>query len=639
VLSKREIGGSEGAMRARAILIMVVLLVAGACTFGRDQRGGSRQADGPPVRGGTLRAAVPDSRVGEFQDLGALDPQRAYTGLAWELFRCCLLRTLYSYNGKETDEGGGVLRPDLAVGGPEVSNDGLTWTFRLRPGLRFAPPFEDRPITALDVVRALERTAKVTSPTEGYGFYYEVIRGFEAYGSGAADSIAGLETPDEWTLVVRLDRVTSDLAYRFSLPATAPIPEGAADGHEKDYMRFLVASGPYMLEGSERLDFGFPPDRQRPAAGFVPPVLTKGAVKEPGSLVLVRNPSWNLATDRLRAAYPDRIELTIGGLEDKEIARRVDTAKMDLVFDTSSPFEQVARYREDPERSGRVFVDQMDTFLAVNMNVAAPPFDDVHVRRAVAYAIDKAALVEILSRPPHLPLGHTAEIATHIAPDSLEGSLLRAFDPYPHDPEAARAEMRASAYDRTGDGRCDAPACQNVRAIVLDVGVIPEQARAIRKDLAEVGIVLALESQPLHRYFSLLQDLGERIPMGIPSPWVKDYPEGAGWFLGLFDSSALGVSGSPVGASPAQLRKWGYSVSSVPSVDDRIQACLGRRGVATIECWAELDQYLMTQVVSWLPYMSLDHAQVVSERVVGYSFDQFDALPALDRIALAPGSD
>jgi len=625
-------------MRARAILIMVVLLVAGACTFGRDQRGGSRQADGAPVRGGTLRAAVPDSMVGEFQDLGNLDPQRAYGGVAWELFRCCLLRTLYSYNGRPTEEGGDVLRPDLAVGGAEISSDGLTWTFRLRPGLRFAPPFQDTPITALDVVRALERTARLRKKA-AYPFYYRVIRGFEAYGSGAADSIAGLETPDERTLVVRLDRVTSDLAYRFSLPATAPIPEGAADGHEKDYARFLVASGPYMVEGSERLDFGIPPDRQRPTAGFVPPVLTKGAVKEPGSLVLVRNPSWNLATDRLRAAYPDRIELTIGGLEDKEIARRVDTAKMDLIFDASSPFEQVARYREDPELSGRVFVDALDVFFSVNVDVAAPPFDDVHVRRAVAYAIDKAALVEILSRPPHLPLGHTAEVATHVAPDSLEGSLLRAFDPYPHDPEAARAEMRASAYDLTGDGRCDARVCRNVRAIVLDVGVIPEQARAIREDLAEVGIVLALEPQPLERYFSLLHDLGERIPMGIPSPWGKDYPEGAGWFVGLFDSSTLGVSGSPVGASPAQLRKWGYSVSSVPSVDDRIQACLSRRGVAKIECWAELDQYLMTEVVSWLPYMSLDHAQVVSERVVGYSFDQFDALPALDRIALAPGSD
>src|SRR6266508_5311283 len=397
-------------MRARAVLIMVMLLVAGACTLGRDQRGGSRQADGARVRGGTLRAAVPDSRVGEFEDLGDLDPQRAYGGVAWELFRCCLLRTLYSYNGKETDEGGAVLRPDLAVGGAEISSDGLTWTFRLRPGLRFAPPFQDTPITALDVVRALERTARVEEV--GYPFYYFVISGFKAYGSGAADSIVGLETPDDRTLVVRLNRVTSDLAYRFSLPATAPIPVGADDGHEKDYARFLVASGPYMAEGSERLDFGAPAKRQQPAAGFVPPVLTEeGAVETPGSLVLVRNPSWNPATDRLRAAYPDRIELTIGGLEDKEIARRVDTAELDLVFDASSPFEQVARYREDPELSGRVFVDPMDTFFSVNMNVAAPPFDDVHVRRAVAYAIDKAALVEILSRSPHLPLGHTAEVA------------------------------------------------------------------------------------------------------------------------------------------------------------------------------------------------------------------------------------
>src|SRR4030095_17250325 len=111
-------------MRARAILIMVVLLVAGACAFGRDQLGGSRQADRAPVRGGTLRAAVPDSRVGEFEDLGDLDPQRGYTNLAWELFRCCLLRTLYSYNGKPTEEGGEGLPPHPGVGGGGVSRHG-----------------------------------------------------------------------------------------------------------------------------------------------------------------------------------------------------------------------------------------------------------------------------------------------------------------------------------------------------------------------------------------------------------------------------------------------------------------------------------------------------------------------------------
>jgi len=58
--------------------------------------------------------------------------------------------------------------------------------------------------------------------------------------------------------------------------------------------------------------------------------------------------------------------------------------------------------------------------------------------------------------------------------------------------------------------------------------------------------------------------------------------------------------------------------------------------VAKIECWAELDQYLMTEVVSRVPYVFMEHTQVVSERVVAYSFDQFAGLPALDRIAIGP---
>jgi len=80
-------------------------------------------------------------------------------------------------------------------------------------------------------------------------------------------------------------------------------------------------------------------------------------------------------------------------------------------------------------------------------------------------------------------------------------------------------------------------------------------------------------------------------------------------------------------------------VTKVPSVDDRIDVCLTRTGTASTECWAELDQYLMTEVVPWVPLWFPSHAQVVSERVARYSFDQFVGLPALDRIALDPGAE
>jgi peptide/nickel transport system substrate-binding protein len=631
-------------MRARWVRTIVVLFVMSACTSGGGQGEESTPSSDPTPRGGTLRIAAPDSRP-----LLNLDPQRA-AGPEWEVLRCCLLRTLYSYNGRPADEGGAEPRPDLAAGPPEVSTDGLTWIFRLRPGLRYAPPFDDTVITALDLVRALERTARVS----GYiADYFEPISGFRDYASGEADSIAGLEARDDRTLVVRLDQVTGDLAYRFALAATAPIPEGADVGHDEDYGRYVVASGPYMIEGSERLDFTAPPDEQAPTAGFVPAVLDEdGAVQEPGALLLVRNPSWDPATDQLRAAYVDRIELSLGALDEEEIAQGVDGADVDLGFGTSQ-FEQVARYQEDPELGDRVFVHESDVFWSVTMNVAVPPFDDVHVRRAVARAIDRAALLELLSEPPYGPFGFSwGEVATHMAPDALEGGLLRAFDPYPYDPEAAQEEMRASAYDRTGDGRCDASACRHVRALVMDEGVLLAQAEAIREDLADVGIELELDPVPGEEFFGdedldgdyigdgSIHDPSARIPVGIAYPWGQDFPEGAGWFSPLFVGSGLnGANTSLVGATAGQLRGWGYGVTSVPSVDDRVQLCLARRGVARAQCWIELDQYLTTELVSRVSYWVTENAVAVSERVVALSFDQWIGAPALDRIALAPGSD
>lgn len=633
-------------MPGRTVLAAIVALIVATCTSADDGTERPTGSGGTSRRGGTLRVAVSDSNA-FFVDL---DPA-TWVPHAWELARCCLLRTLYSYNGMPAEEGGAELRPDLAQGMPEVSSDGLTWTFRLKRGLRYAPPFEDTPIIAPDIVRGLERQARMASllpKGHTYDQYYSVIRGFDQYPE-EADSIVGLERPDDHTLVVRLTEIAGDLPFRFSLPATAPIPEGASEGHDADYGRFLVASGPYMVEGSEDLDFSVPPEQQEPAPGFIPATPDDvGEVEEPGSLVLVRNPSWAPATDRLRPAYPDRIEMAIGGGDDEHFAGRVDAAEIDVVFDKAgSSFEQVARYREASASKDRLHIHANNSGYALRMNLAIPPFDDVHVRRAVNHAIDEEALVEMLSEPKDLPFGGTSiEAGTHIAPDGIAGSLLRSFDPYPFDPSEARKEMSTSAYDRNGDGTCDAPVCRNVRTLVRETGFIPQQAKEIRDALADLGIELTLEIVDAN-FHDLALDPREHIPMSIGFGWFPDYPEGTGWFLSQFDVSGLegsnssleGSNTSLLGASAEQLRDWGYEVTSVPSVDDRFDACQGRRGVARTQCWAEYDQYLMTEIVPWVPYMFQEHAVVVSERVVEYSFDQFANLPALDQIALAPGSE
>ena len=91
-----------------------------------------------------------------------------------------------------------------------------------------------------------------------------------------------------------------DAGYR-SHPSEPSDPDavlGVAEGHTTNYGRVLVSSGPYMFEGSENLDFSVPAKDQEPVSGYVPG----------RSIVLVRNPSYDPATDGLRPAYPDRIE-------------------------------------------------------------------------------------------------------------------------------------------------------------------------------------------------------------------------------------------------------------------------------------------------------------------------------------------
>ena len=79
-------------------------------------------------------------------------------------------------------------------------------------------------------------------------------------------------------------------------------------------------------------------------------------------------------------------------------------------------------------------------------------------------------------------------------------------------------------------------------------------------------------------------------------------------------------------------------MTSVPSVEEKVSECHPLIDIESIRCYAELDQLLMEQVVPWVPLVFQNHVYIVSRRVVATSYDQFAALPALDRIAVARGT-
>jgi peptide/nickel transport system substrate-binding protein len=568
---------------------------------------------------------------------GVMDPQLDYSFRESPgLHRCCLLRTLLSYNGRSAAEGGERLQPDLAAGLPEVSADGLTWTFRLKAGLHYAPPLQAVEITARDFIRAFHRLL-APALASWLAFDFLDIEGATEYSAGTAASISGVEAPDDHTLVIRLTKPVGNLGARLAQSFAAPLPPdpsrpdaafGIATGSDTGYGRFLVASGPYMFEGSEALDFSVPATTRTPVAGL-----------SPGRITLVRNPSWDAATDELRPAYADRIEITVVDSMDAAIAA-LDGGTADFLWASGGqsptvPADVFAAFRADPAR-GAAYLDPTGMIRSVMMNVAVPPFDDLHVRKALNWAIDKQRLIDLVGG------GVAQGVYGHIDSDMREGNLLADYDPYATpgghgDLEKARAEMRLSSYDTDGDGRCDAVACQHIRATTREQ--FAAVAREVASQLRAIGMGLEVDVLANETFFSTEERPTEKVPILIGLAYGGGSAQSV---LAMFDGRMTidvppdTYNGTMVGATPEQLERWGYEVTEVPNVDARVEACLPLVGAAQFQCWASLDQYLMENVVPWVPYAEVRFAYLGSPRVVSYSFDGFTNNPALDRIAVSP---
>jgi ABC-type transport system substrate-binding protein len=166
-----------------------------------------------------------------------------------------------------------------------------------------------------------------------------------------------------------------------------------------------------MFEGSENLDFSVPAKDQEPSSGYVPG----------RSIVLVRNPSYDPATDGLRPAYPDRIEATIGG-DPADLFNKVSTGEVDYVNDVGDvPANVMQQYSTNPDLQPYLHTYQQNAATYISMNLGVPPFDDVHVRKALNYAYDKAGGRQLSGGVL------TGTNAGHIFPDGLLDNILKDY--------------------------------------------------------------------------------------------------------------------------------------------------------------------------------------------------------------------
>jgi len=160
----------------------------------------------------------------------------------------------------------------------------------------------------------------------------------------------------------------------------------------------------------------------------------------------------------------------------------------------------------------------------------------------------------------------------------------------------------------------------------------------IVQDAAEIGIQLTVHT--LNGPYATIFTPAKDIPIEEYTGWGKDYADPLTFFEPLFDGRAIipnGNSNYPlVGITPAQCAaiKIKGNCTNVPNVDSQLDKCAVLSGQPHVTCYENLDKYLMTKVVPWVPYLNSYVTRITSSNVTHYAYDQFPDAPAYENIAL-----
>lgn len=200
--------------------------------------------DGPAEAGSVYRHSIDGAP-------NTLDPAQAAT-IYSNVVVVNVFDTLYRYQYLARPY---ELAPNLATGFPEVSDDGLSYTFTIRPDARFVddPAFPDgagRPVSVHDLIYSLKRHFDPAQRSQGAWLWSGRIRGLDAWGENGADyaqPVEGLQAIDDHTLRITLTEAYPQLVYTLATGFSALVPREAVDHYGREFGVKPVGSGPYRL--------------------------------------------------------------------------------------------------------------------------------------------------------------------------------------------------------------------------------------------------------------------------------------------------------------------------------------------------------------------------------------------------------
>jgi oligopeptide transport system substrate-binding protein len=349
----------------------------------------------------------------------------------------------------------------------ERSQDGKTYTFYLRHGVRF---HDGKEVKASDFKYSWERACDPDTGSQTAVTYLGDIVGARDMLAGKAKEISGIEVIDDYTLRVTIDAPKAYFLSKLTYP-TAFVLDGANAESGKSWWREPNGTGPFRLREWKQNQLLV---LERSQIYYAEPAKVKQVV-------------FHLLAGMPMTMYEEgQIDVT-----------SVSGAYIDLVKDEAGPF-----YRElvmKPELS----------LSYIGFDTTKVPFDDINIRRAFCYAVDKERIVKLALRDMVIK-------AEGILPPGMPGynEYLQGLD---YDVEKARESIAASKYK-------DASNLPPITITVSGYGNnVPGYLGAIIQEWQQnLGVEVSVRQlEPEDFLYNLKQERDEMFVLG----WVADYPD------------------------------------------------------------------------------------------------------------------
>ena len=538
-----------------AVLTIGVALLAAACGGGGNKSSASTEGTTGAAGGSTQQKPFPNFRIVYDTGTDYLDPGLSYTVQGWEAMWNVYLSLLGYKHVAGPD--GATLVPALAQDMPDISADGKTYTLKLRPGLKYS---NGKPVKASDFKYTIKRLFQIDSP--GVGFFTNIV-GADQFSKTKKGDISGIVANDSsGQITIKLVKPQGDFQNILATIFAAPVPSGTP---AKDQSTTPIPStGPYMIQS-------YQPNRQ---------------------FILVRNPNFK-PTANVPATNPDKMTFKI--VEDDSAAlQQVINGQADYNFHPI-PVDRLADVQQK-------YGDQLKIYTPANtyyffMNNKLAPFNNLKVRQAVNYGIDRNALVRLY--------GGLATPTENVLPPTYPS--YKKHNLYPHD--LAKAKQLIQQAGVKG---------QSVTVWTSNRDTAKKPAAYLQDVLNQMGFKAKLKVIDASIYWTTVGNQATKAQIGF-ADWFQDYPHPLDWFDVLLNGERI-----------TQTHNNNYSNFDNKNVNSTINKLKTEPTLtdAVNQQWAQLDNTVM-QNAAWAPYVNRQFTDFFSSKIdtscyINHVLYQFD---------------